>query len=158
MCPPLFRDSGKVPLSCNMVAFLENSEYAKMNRKIQVSSDLRSSKFQNFWGSVLRIPLAGLHLGTDTISNLFHREKCLIKCLPPPPDKELNIITRNPLKVPSIQAPFYLYDASYVPGRRESIHNMMFHNAKQANNYFSIYIKKYLYLDKQINQQCSTFT
>ena len=128
-----------------------------MNRKIQVSSDFRSSKFQNFRGERTPDPLAGLHLGTDTISNLFHREKCLIKCLPPP-DKEFNIITRNRLKVPSIQAPFYLYDASYVPGRRESIHNMMFHNAKQANNYFSIYIKKYLYLDKQINQQCSTFT
>jgi len=39
-----------------MVEFLENSEYAKINRKIHVSNDFRSSNFQNVRGSEERTP------------------------------------------------------------------------------------------------------
>ena len=42
-CPPLFKDSGKVPLLCNLVALLENFENVKMNKNYTfpvISEDL----------------------------------------------------------------------------------------------------------------------
>ena len=47
---PLFKDSGKVFLSANLVVLLESFENAKMNRKLRVSGDFRGSKLQNFPG------------------------------------------------------------------------------------------------------------
>ena len=43
--PPIFKISGKVPLSYNLVALLEDSEDTKITSKIHVSSDFRGSKF-----------------------------------------------------------------------------------------------------------------
>ena len=42
---PLFKVSCKYPFSCNLVALLENSAVAKINRKMHVSGDFRRSKF-----------------------------------------------------------------------------------------------------------------
>ena len=46
----LFKVSGKVPSSCNLVALLEDSDGPKITSKIHVSSDFRGRKFQNFTG------------------------------------------------------------------------------------------------------------
>ena len=56
---PLFKDSCKVPLSCNLVALLENIENAQMNRKIDIFSEFRRCKSQNFQGSMPPDPLDG---------------------------------------------------------------------------------------------------
>ena len=56
-CPLLLSKSpSKCPFSHYLVVLLENSEDAKMNRQIHVSSDIGRSKFQDIPGSMPRTP------------------------------------------------------------------------------------------------------
>ena len=91
MCPPLFKDLGKMLLFCNLVAVLEKFENAKMNRKIHISGNFRRSKFQSF---------AGEHAP---------RNCRLLSIVYSPPGKVSNLISRNPAKVPlNLCAPTFI--------------------------------------------------
>ena len=49
--PPLFKDSGKVPLFFNLASPIVNFENVKIYRNIHVSHDFRRAKFQNSLGA-----------------------------------------------------------------------------------------------------------
>ena len=78
--PPLFKDLGKVPLSCNLVALLEGFEDTKTASKIQVSSYFRGSTFQNF---PVELPPDTLHFlqSHSRTSSLFSTNNILFSLI-----------------------------------------------------------------------------
>ena len=63
--PPLFKDSGEVPLSCNLAALLESIENAKIDRKCPFPAISEALSFKISRKSMPKDPLVGLHRFTS---------------------------------------------------------------------------------------------